>query len=1076
MNERRNNHNYIILVVFIAVFLITSVTKGGPFGGGSGTASNPYLIYNRTQLNAIGANSSYWGKHFKLMADIDLSGLGGGYFNIIGHFSGSFDGNGHTISNLRLTNREGALGMFSGMDGGEVKNLGLINPYLDRGHNRNTAGALVGHVSSGTIENCFVKGGTVKATGEYADSIGGLVGYNEGTITDCYANASVSGNGHLGGLVGDNDGGTIKRCYSTGSVKGYVQVGGFMGVCDNGIIEECYSKSNVICYRYGGGFAEWIRSSIVKNCYATGTVKANNYAAGFVAGCDEYGDGPVKILNCYAAGKVNASPDKAGFIGNRNNKTVKRCFWDKERSGTKESDGGTGKTTAQMKMRSTFESVGWDFTTPIWVIPSVSSYPKLWYQHIQVVSPNNYEALVSGHIYTINWQGLTSKDEILIEYSLDGGENWASVFPPNVGNTGSYNWLVPPANSDECLVRVSNASNPSLNDTSNGFFTIFTTGPDDIVVPVDFDTIQEAIDAASEGQTVIVTPKTYTGFGNRDLDFKGKAITVRSVQPNNPMSVEATIINCEGTEFEPHRGFYFHNNEGANSVLNGFTIKGGYAEDGGGIFCEQSDPMIKNCIIRENYASENGGGMFNRESSPVVINCEFEENYGQWGGGLFNYIDSNSTISDCTFNLNSSRWGGGIANQLNSNPIVTNCEFIENSASTHGGGGMVSLDNCCPTVTHCVFRYNSAVWGGGMTNSDSSHSTVSNCVFIENTADDGGGMDNRNNSEPNIFNCTFSDNTAANNGGGMFNRESNPKVTECIFEGNYGQWCGGLFNYINSSPTISDCTFSLNSSRWGGGIANQLNSNPIITNCEFIENSASTHGGGGMVSLENCCPTVTNCVFSNNSAVWGGGMTNSDSSHSTIRNCIFIENIADDGGGMDNRNNSEPNIFNCTFSNNTAINFGGGMSNSFNSIPQLTSCIFWSNTAPSDPQIYDDETSSATIKYSDIEGGWAGEGNIDADPLFRGRYYWHVNEDVISWWDFDEGSGNTAEDWAGDNDGIIHGAKWTDGKIDSALSFDGKNDYVELGTVEATDPLALADSNFTISAWIKPKLTGDSYQ
>jgi len=114
----------------------------------------------------------------------------------------------------------------------------------------------------------------------------------------------------------------------------------------------------------------------------------------------------------------------------------------------------------------------------------------------------------------------------------------------------------------------------------------------------DFNNIQAAIDDANDGDTVIVNPGTYTGDGNRDIDFLGKASTVRSTDPNNPNIVATTIIDCNGTQEDPHRGFYFHNNEDANSVLVGLTITGGYGPRaqiftnlesvGGAILCDAS--------------------------------------------------------------------------------------------------------------------------------------------------------------------------------------------------------------------------------------------------------------------------------------------------------------------------------------------------------------------------------------------------------------------------------------------------------------------------------------------------------
>jgi len=130
-------------------------------------------------------------------------------------------------------------------------------------------------------------------------------------------------------------------------------------------------------------------------------------------------------------------------------------------------------------------------------------------------------------------------------------------------------------------------------------------------VPSQYSTIQAAINACNNGDTVVVADGIYNGDGNRDIDFDGKAITVRS--QNGP---DNCIIDCQGTETEPHRGFYFHSGEGSNSVLDGVTIMDAYAggsgsnSRGGGIYCSRASPRINNCILIQNRTGTNtqGGG------------------------------------------------------------------------------------------------------------------------------------------------------------------------------------------------------------------------------------------------------------------------------------------------------------------------------------------------------------------------------------------------------------------------------------------------------------------------------------
>ena len=173
-------------------------------------------------------------------------------------------------------------------------------------------------------------------------------------------------------------------------------------------------------------------------------------------------------------------------------------------------------------------------------------------------------------------------------------------------------------------------------------------------------TIQAGIDTSVTGDTVIVADGTYIGAGNKNLDFGGKAIRVRS--EGGPA---VCIIDCENDG----RGFYFHTGETADAVLEGFTIRNGLvAGNGGAILCESASPTVTNCTFSGNVAGR-GGGMFNQNSSPTVSDCTFATNTatGKGGGGMFNDRGS-SIVSNCTFigntaeGLASFDGGGGIFN------------------------------------------------------------------------------------------------------------------------------------------------------------------------------------------------------------------------------------------------------------------------------------------------------------------------------------------------------------------------------------------------------------------------------
>jgi len=219
-------------------------------------------------------------------------------------------------------------------------------------------------------------------------------------------------------------------------------------------------------------------------------------------------------------------------------------------------------------------------------------------------------------------------------------------------------------------------------------------------------------------------------------------------------------------------------------------------------------------------------------------------------------------------------------------------------------------------------------------------------------------------------------------GGGMYNRNGSPTLTNCIFYGNLAHFGGGMCNLSSSSPTLNNCTFSGNWARLSGG------------------------QGGGMANSSSS-PTLINCTFSDNSAGWdGGGMWNYNSSNPTLTNCLFIGNSPDhNGGGVNNWLNCSPTLTNCTFSGNSANN-GGGMASWENCSPTLINCIFWGNTGRQiHDGVYNNKGCSTTVSYSDVQGGWTGETNMDADPCFadpdNGDYHlmseagrWDLNNQI----------------------------------------------------------------------------------
>jgi mucin-19 len=240
------------------------------FSGGTGTAEDPLRIGSVVDWQMLIEWSADWDKHFILTADIDFEGATitpvapfreptpeNGFQGT--PFVGVINGNGHTLSNLKIEPNSDYAGLFGCVgSGGKVKNLSVVNAIIKGRYNVGGVAAwndhgtinscsVAGTVSgdryvgglagrnSGTISSCFAAGAV---SGDQC--VGGLVGHNSGTISSCYATGTVSGNQYVGGLVGQNYQGTITSCYATGAISGTNEVGGLVGNTISGLISSCF--------------------------------------------------------------------------------------------------------------------------------------------------------------------------------------------------------------------------------------------------------------------------------------------------------------------------------------------------------------------------------------------------------------------------------------------------------------------------------------------------------------------------------------------------------------------------------------------------------------------------------------------------------------------------------------------------------------------------------------------------------------------------------------------------------------------------------------------------------------------
>jgi hypothetical protein len=261
--------------------------------------------------------------------------------------------------------------------------------------------------------------------------------------------------------------------------------------------------------------------------------------------------------------------------------------------------------------------------------------------------------------------------------------------------------------------------------------------------PADFNTIQAAIDDANDGDVVEIQPGTYTGAGNRDVNFAGKAIAVRSTDPNDPNVVAATVIDCQASYSNMHRAFYFGSGEGPNSILEGLTITDGWGQKGGGILCEASGPTIRNCTFYANYCDPlHGGGIaIVAGSSPVITDCVFDRNWGITRGGGMACVNSSALVQGCVFVGNIQEiccgCGGGMYLE-NAQATIKNCLFVGNTSTWLPGGAIAIWYGSAPVVSiiNCTFVGNLAgSYGGAIYGGSGGQHILTNCIFWANKAE-----------------------------------------------------------------------------------------------------------------------------------------------------------------------------------------------------------------------------------------------------------------------------------------------------------------------------------------------------
>jgi parallel beta-helix repeat protein len=370
--------------------------------------------------------------------------------------------------------------------------------------------------------------------------------------------------------------------------------------------------------------------------------------------------------------------------------------------------------------------------------------------------------------------------------------------------------------------------------------TITPTTPAQVIlrVPQDHVSIQDAIEVATDGDVIVVSPGTY----RENIDFWGKDISLQSTNPEDPEIVAATIIDggSNGSVVT------FRSGETVRARLAGFTITNG------------------------------SGNRYLRSQAEVIVTC---------GGGIFG---SGEERRYC---------GGGIVVD-NSWPTIEK-NIIRGNAVQHGGGGIFVASRSSPTIRGNTILENKAAGGAGIHVVYESWPIIEGNIILNNKANyAGGGLLVEIGSAPRIEGNTIRDNEAVIGAGITVFNHASPAIRNNDISDNLSRQNGGaIFVGVGSSVTIENNTIRENRASIGAGIFMEIESELIITGNTFTENVAF-FSGGGIDLPSDCIATVEGNRFIGNQAEFGGAISISSGTLSTVENNIFRENQARLGGAI----------------------------------------------------------------------------------------------------------------------------------------------------------------------------------
>ena len=346
----------IMMVCFCTVMFAAGVsaavwdgTAASGFAGGTGSEADPYLIstpqqFWRFRMLVSNQYSAYGSAHYELTQNIDMNSL---EFLPVAKFSGTFEGNNHSIKNLNIADIAlDCHGLIALGDGCTIRNLnvsGIVS--TSEGY----CGALIGKLTNNALVSNCKNNCTVSGKGSNADGIGGIVGRIESaTVKNCSNTGKISGDCEIGGIVGSATVMSVISCTNTGSITGIDSVGGIIGKFTHissqrgggssyapGVVSYSCNAGSVYGEKYTGGIAGYLEGGIIQqSCNITSVTSSNGYAGGIIGrGYSDhhfnrsssslsgtsvrYTYSATTLMNCFNSGEIHgySAGGIAGFYG-----------------------------------------------------------------------------------------------------------------------------------------------------------------------------------------------------------------------------------------------------------------------------------------------------------------------------------------------------------------------------------------------------------------------------------------------------------------------------------------------------------------------------------------------------------------------------------------------------------------------------------------------------------------------------------------------------------------------------------------------------------------------------------------